>query len=120
MIAYEITLNGAPLCTAGIDELGVLTAMLTWVHRGEQRNPETGEPYPTTEFTLDVSALASESREHRNWASEQLQVGDRIEISVRDLSTVDEPASREPEDREELIREAKRLQYEQLKREFEG
>jgi hypothetical protein len=120
MIAYEVVVNGESLCTAGINELGVLTAMIAWVHRREQRNPETGESYPTTEFTLDVGAFASESGEHRNWIKESLKVGDRIEINVRDLSTVDEPASRQQKDSEELIHEAKRQQYEQLKKEFEG
>jgi hypothetical protein len=37
MVAFGIYLNGAHMCTAGIGELGVLTACVTWSgHRVEK------------------------------------------------------------------------------------
>jgi hypothetical protein len=87
MLAFEVTLNGKRLCSAGVGAEGVLTAILTWVHR----HGETGE-----ECNMTVSGVTSLPRAHVGWIDEDLRVGDEVGIKVLDRTEVDVPAMTKP------------------------
>jgi hypothetical protein len=104
MIAFEVFLNGNKVCTAGVGDLGVLTAMLTWVRR-EGKNTEFKESRNVEEeLTLNVGGFVSSKHEHVRWSESTLAVGDDIRVCVVDLESVDVPGDRRAEDPEEDTR----------------
>jgi hypothetical protein len=118
MIAFEVTLNGKRVCTAGVEDFGVLSTILTWV----RRSPEHSRDGNTIEeeLTAEVSALDTrdpKAGEHLKWLSETLRLGDSISIRIVDVEKVDPPTSRYCNDPEADAR-AKRQYYERLKREY--
>ena len=118
MIAFEVTLNENRVCTAGVEDFGVLSTIVTWVRRRPEysRNDNTIEE----ELTAEVSALDSRDStagEHLKWLSETLRVGDSISIRIVDVESGDAATSRYRNDPEADAR-AKRQYYEQLKREY--
>lgn len=88
MIAFEISVNGDQVCTAGVEDFGVLTAIVSWV----RRRPEKSRDGKTIEEELsaEVGSLNSLD-EHLTWLSQALKVGDSITIRVVDLDKVDDP-----------------------------
>ena len=113
MIAFEARLNGTTLGLAGIDGPCVLTAILQWVH-------VQTEEHTRKDLSFSLAGLVNESKEDLHWALEELTVGDHLEILVRNVGSVDEPASRQPSDPETVTRESKLRYFEQLKRELFG
>ena len=87
MIAFEIHLNARKICTAGIGELGVLGAHVSWARRA-------GNP-TVDELTLHVGGLMDATREHVNWEEARpLQNGDEVHIQIVAVNSVDEPRVR--------------------------
>lgn len=122
MIAFEVIVNGSKLCNAGIEGLGVLSAILSWTHTVPEREAESNDLYPTDELLLEVGGLKSERDnqpgQQMSWLSKHLQVGDAIVINIKSLETVDPPEKLVAEDPRQVVREAKRRYFEQLKKEF--
>ncbi len=114
MTCFEVRLNGVAICTAGIADAGVLTAILT--HKVVRSSAASAEL--SDETSLDVSALDARAREHLRWLrGRALTVGDVVAIHVIDAAACDEPTTRVPEDPDEVKRERRRY-YEKLKSEF--
>jgi len=95
MIAFEVSLNGKRICTAGVHDLGVLSAILTWV----RRRPAHGRDRTTIEeeLTAEAGGLHHDSAgrgEHLRWVHRALKVGDRVAVRVIDTTRLDEPAER--------------------------
>jgi hypothetical protein len=88
MIAFEVHLNGEKLCTAGLGDVGVISAILSW--RGNQ-------PYKdrtmaaTAAIEFSVRGLTSPAGEHVRWADPKVQVGDEIRIRVINSDRPDAP-----------------------------
>jgi hypothetical protein len=122
MIAFEVIVNGSKLCDAGVEGLGVLTAILSWAHRVPELEVESNRQYPPDELLLEVGGLQSarddKPRRHLSWLSKHLQVGDAIVINIKSLEAVDPPEKLIPEGPTEVVREAKRRAYEELRKEF--
>lgn len=97
MRAIEVYLNGNKLCTAGIDDDGVVLSNLT---------SKNGR-----EATFDVAGVVSASREHVYWVRNKiLSLGDKVVIQIVDAASVDEPAYRlgqieHVRSKEEFVRE---------------
>lgn len=91
MIAFEVSLNDNIVCTAGVEDFGVLTAIVSRVRRRPEksRNGKTIEE----ELSAEVGGL-DDSGEHLNWLSRELQVGDCLSIKVIDIDYVDAPVRR--------------------------
>jgi hypothetical protein len=117
MIAFDVSLNGKRACVAGVEDFGVLSAILTWV----RRHPETRRRGRTAdELTVEVSGLQSQHPgpgEHLKWLSRNLRVGDRVSIRVVDTRKVDEPKTRY-RDNPATVERAKRRYFERLKNEL--
>jgi len=86
MVAFEIFVNGEKRLTIGGEEYSSLNALL-----GLTRLP-LPEPEGTT-ITLATSGITADQVRVGMWPSLLLAVGDRVEIRVVDVETVDAPES---------------------------
>src|SRR5262245_29468073 len=95
MLALEVHINGKRRCLAGIEGDGLVSAILSWVGRVEDR-PERG--LPKEELSFRVVGLDSMRREHMDWLRRELAVGDEVRIRIVDVPRVDPPikGSRRP------------------------
>jgi hypothetical protein len=91
MIAFEVYLNGKKICTAGVGDLGVLTACLAY--RGAQPYEEGGPPV-SEYIRLDVGGYVPDSREHLRWRERKLKPGDSVTLKVVKAGSVDKPRER--------------------------
>jgi hypothetical protein len=86
-ICFEVRINDDPPTVAGLDDLAVLTAMLTSV-------PAHGE--------LDVRVgglrVSDAGREHVEWLQRALAPGDEVRIHVVEASEFTPPVRREAAD----------------------
>lgn len=119
MIAFEIQLNNEPLCTAGIEQAGVLTVIATWVRRTPLDSTELTEIEREAELSLNVGGRTNSDGTNVNlkWIERVLQVGDEICIKVAQTSQVDKPFRSEREN-PNFIELQERQYYEQLKRKY--
>jgi|SRR5216683_1263147 len=105
MLCFEVHLNGQRLCTAGIGDFGVLSAMITWVsHTPEKLARWAAEGLPEIDamrVDLEVGGLnedASEIREHVKWIKRSLAVGDEIKLQITEARESDSPQHRHRDD----------------------
>lgn len=89
MLAFELSVNGKRLCTAGIDETGVLAANITWVLGA------VGEPDEHVSVTL--GGLRSRVSEHLRWLNHPLKRNDLVTVRIVETDKVDRPRSRKKE-----------------------
>ena len=84
MQAFQIHLNGKKLCVAGVGERGVLSGMVTCVAGS-----------PSKSLSLNIGGLISPKNENVSWIREKsLQVGDKVQVKIVDVESVDEPSLR--------------------------
>jgi hypothetical protein len=116
MPVFHVYLNGKKVSTAGVGDLGVLGAHVSWVRRkGEHtlaKKPESVEE----ELTLHVGGLITPTEEHVRWLDRGLKVGDEVRIKVVEAGAVDRPRRRERRDRSKELRSQKRYVKEMAKR----
>jgi hypothetical protein len=92
MIAFRVFHNDSEVCLAGVEGLGVLTAIVTWANRSGEHT-ESGEPEESLD--LSIGALHTPTDENLSWAFQRLSVGDSVTIRIEKADRVDEPCSRE-------------------------
>ena len=107
MRALEIDVNGQRLCTAGIGDDGVLTAIVRSVIGlvpaiSRKRTPRTQE-----DLGLDVGGFRPSTSEHVSWKSPKLRTGDEIRIKIIETDRPDKPRSRQRADPEDAIQAEK-------------
>ena len=84
MKAFEIRLNQKKLCTAGVEEQGVLTAMVDYVANGKRN-----------ELSLSVGGLITSTDEQVRWVQRRrVRTGDEIRVKVVEAESVDKPKVR--------------------------
>ena len=86
MIAFEIFVNGDQRLTIGGEEYSSLNALL-----GLIRLP-LAKPDDTT-ITLATAGITADQVQVGMWPTLLLEVGDRVELRVVDVETVDAPES---------------------------
>lgn len=96
MRAFEIYLNNRKLCSAGIGNDGVLSAIVNWVAG------KSGDSH------LYVGGLINPRNEHVSWVEHQpLAVGDEIKVKVVETGSVDDPKRKTPEETARSIEQQK-------------
>jgi hypothetical protein len=106
-LCFEITINGGAPVIAGLEDINVLSAGVT---------------YGRQEVEIQVGGLVSKSRhdnEHIDWLARALQTGDEILIRIIESSQPSAPVSRRRDD-PGLAKRRERHYYERLKREHES
>ena len=82
-ICFEVRINDDPPVVAGLDDMAVLTAMLTSV-------PAHGE----LDIRVGGLRMTATEREHVEWLQRGLGPGDAVTIRVVETSEYSAPASR--------------------------
>jgi len=114
MIALRVILNGKLVCTAGAEDLAVLSTIVgAGGALGRLTKKQRDDP---PDVYLSVGGLTGRidgADEHLRWTEQQpLQTGDRIEIHVLDTSEVDAPHEKRPFDAERAQqREREQFEY---------
>jgi|GEM_PF-1698147 len=88
MIAFRVFRNDSEVCLAGVDGLGVLTAIVTWANRDGEFT-ESGQPEESLDLT--IGALHTLTQENLMWPTHRLSVGERITIQIEDSEDVTKP-----------------------------
>jgi hypothetical protein len=96
MRAFKISLNGKKLCLAGVENRGIVSAIVDCVAQaGGER------------LSLHVGGLANE--EHLKWTRiKRLRVGDEIRVKIVEAASADCPTERKPIDPTETLKAKKR------------
>jgi hypothetical protein len=105
MRAFEVYLNGKPLCVAGIGDDGVLNAMVDYVV-GRGRNQQT----------LRVGGLISPTGEHVIWKRRRLKIGDEVRVKIVESASIDRPKERHRLDPKEDLKRQKQYVREMVKK----
>jgi hypothetical protein len=99
---FEISINGQKVCTAGIEDFGVLSTTITRV----KRNPNQADPAKLKNSTLeefleeltevnvtglDSNDSAGEHGKHVSWLRQPLKAGDEVLIRVLPPGESDAP-----------------------------
>jgi hypothetical protein len=108
MPVFHVYLNGKKVSTAGVGELGVLGAHVSWVRRAGEHTLSRKPGSVEEELTLHVGGLISPSEEFVRWLDRDLKVGDEVRIRVADDTKVDRPRRRERRDHSKELRSQKR------------
>jgi hypothetical protein len=108
MPVFHVYLNGKQVSTAGVGDLGVLGAHVSWVRRKGEHTLAKKANTVQEELTLQVGGLISPAQEHVRWLDRDLKIGDEVCITVAEDSKVDRPRSRERRDRVKELRSQKR------------
>src|SRR5436190_9421483 len=108
MRALETDVNGQRLCTAGIGNDGVLTAIVRSVLRPVQAINRKRTSRTQEDLRLDVGGFTPSASEHVRWKSPKLRTGDEIRIKIIETDRPDKPRSRQRADPEEAAHAEKR------------
>jgi hypothetical protein len=92
MLAFEIYINGQKRFTAGGD-YQTLTTALTLIHTQLPKPDDASILFSTTGINPEEKVVVG------SWPTEDLTVGDRVEIRVIEVSEVDAPESVERHER---------------------
>ena len=92
MLAFEVYINGQKRFTAG-GEYQTLTAALTLIHTRLPKPDDACILFSTSGINPEQMVAVG------SWPTEDLNVGDRVEIRVVEVSEVDAPESIEKHER---------------------
>lgn len=96
----EVLLDGRRVAVAGVDEFGVVSAIISWVKRQPGKVSEAVRSrkgfdeaaFLREECTLEVSGLDSIKDKHLSWARKALRPG--AEVTIRVLGPGDYKAAK--------------------------
>ena len=99
MIAFEVSLNGKRICTAGADDLGVLSTIVSACGKLGKNSVPYRPDETSGEVHFSVSGLTSRSNPkkdvHLRWKSiAPLAIGDVVLVKVVQTEKVDRAKSR--------------------------
>lgn len=89
MIAFRVFRNESEVCLAGVNGLGVLTAIVTYANRDGEFT-ESGRPEESLDLT--IGALHTLTEENIMWPTQRLSIGEKITIQIEDAESVMKPA----------------------------
>lgn len=84
MLCLELSVNGKKVATAGLAGYGVISNIVTWVHRRR-------EPQSRVDVSLGGIDSNTEPGEHLHWARADLAAGDTVTLRVVENVALDAP-----------------------------
>ena len=101
---FQVLVNGEVRGTVGLEAIGVLTAIISWVRRDPATIPDdvlsapdfAGIDWAGERIDIEVGGLDSVTREHYKWLEIELTVGDEVTVRVLPPGDFDPPTRREP------------------------
>ena len=103
-LCFEITINDDPPILAGLRDLKVLSAILTFVSERD-------------ELDLSIGGMVDKSG-HVRWLEREMRRGDAVTIRIVDSDEASEPFTREWTD-PSIDADQERAYYERLRRKYE-
>jgi hypothetical protein len=99
MKCFEVKINGARVCTAGVED-GVLTAILSFVKQQDASKEAPEDQVRDRPESLDIRVGGLENIEpgasaHVEWLTQGISVGDEVTIRIVETPICDEPKSKE-------------------------
>ena len=99
MIAFEVSLNGKRVCTAGADDFGVLSAIIAATGRLGKKTVPARAGQKGSEIYYSIGGLTSrkdpEKDVHVHWKScAPLRLGDVVQVKVIETEKVDRAKSK--------------------------
>jgi hypothetical protein len=95
MFAINVLINGKKVCTAGVGNFGVLTAIVSWVaHEPEKlaRWAKMGDTeIESPRLNLHVGGISHERKANVDWPVPDIKVGDELVIQLCERDEVDDP-----------------------------
>src|ERR1043166_2465931 len=96
MIAFEVSLNGKRLCTAGAEDLSVLTAVVTACGRLGEKTVPARPDQKGREIHVHIGGLTARTDPkkdvHVRWNEHGfLKIGDLLEVRILERDEVDRP-----------------------------
>lgn len=116
MPVFHVYLNGRKVSTAGVGELGVLGAHVSWVRRQGKHTLANNPGSVEEQLVLHVGGLITSTQEHVRWLDRKLKLGDEVTIRVVKDGRIDRPRRRERRDRSKELRSQKRYVREMAKK----
>jgi len=89
MPAFQVSLNGKKVATAGVGGHGVLSANVTWVRRKGEQTRAKKPGGVEEELFLHLGGLITPKQEHVSWADCRLKVGDEVNVKIVESSIID-------------------------------
>ena len=116
MIAYQVSLNGKPVATAGLSH-GVISAIANWVFI-----PSDVAVDPATDWgaSFSLAGLDHTTSKHLHWFRANLRVGDEITLRLVDVDAVDPPTEPLINKSKEEIKRILDEEYQQSQRAEQG
>lgn len=98
-LRFEVLLNGKRVAVTGIEEFGVLSAIVTWVRRDPASLTDKlrgQEHFDEAQFLrefceLELTGLDSVRRTHHHWLREALVPGSEVTVRVLPPGDFDAP-----------------------------
>jgi hypothetical protein len=98
-IRVEVLLNGRRIALAGVEQFGVISAIVTWVRRNPAKITEKMRADPKFDESrflrevceVEVGGLNSITENHLSWAKEALQPGSEVTIRILPSGPFDAP-----------------------------
>jgi len=95
---FEVLVNGVRVCTAGQNDLGVLTTLLSWRKLDPANRPLNDTPpakaWSEGELDFSVGGIDSGDGRHTSWKVPILAVGDEITIRILAQGPYDPPSAK--------------------------
>jgi hypothetical protein len=102
MICFEVQINGVTKCCAGVQQYGVAVVTLDYVNRNPKLVPDHVplDMRNLKDLRLVVGGRISDSHpvQEVQWASEELHVGDVVQVRILENANCSEPLTRKPVD----------------------
>ncbi|MDQ3818139.1 MAG: hypothetical protein M3362_10650 [Acidobacteriota bacterium] len=93
MTCFEVSINEKLVCTAGVNDVGILLAAVELVKRKLQSKDQRNRDY------LKLRVGGSETNdghiEQLDWINRRVKAGDEIKIRIVEASRFDKPKNRE-------------------------
>jgi hypothetical protein len=105
-LCFEVRINDNDPVLAGLENIGVLTALVTYVSRSEGNE-------------LEIRVGGLKDRVHMDWVDQDLKTGDEVTIRIVDSENPAMPIRRTTEDEAAFQAEEERRYYEHLKKKYE-
>ena len=125
MLAFRVELDGEELAVAGAEDWAVLA-----LHVTASRNEASVEPFAHADASVGGLTLrdANAQQYHFRWKGRDLKVGSRVVVTLIETNSPTAPVKRYRSDAEvqespyteEEMREMRRQDYLELKKEFGG
>ncbi|MFN0017680.1 MAG: hypothetical protein ACKVP0_05425 [Pirellulaceae bacterium] len=87
MTGFQIAINGKPLYTAGVGELGVMHACVNWACYPTK----SGSPEEHHWIGTRTSEEPSSNQPRRYWPVTLLKIGDEVTIKIVEVESADPP-----------------------------